>query len=190
MAAQQTLTLYVGVRISHPQPVKRAGKSSVHADFRLLIFSHSKPPPKLCGSFSGAFCRQSVVRVANRRGGAPCRTHSTQPRRGIDTPQTPSCAFKPDCIQMARSTIHPAPRASQRQMNRRRESDKREVHTCTPRSTLAAAECQGRQILHRALFAPRPPSDAQRRLFRAIYPREKQKDCRLCDSPFRLRYEN
>ena len=39
MAAQQTLTLYVGVRISHPQPVKRAEKSSCNAGFRLFIFS-------------------------------------------------------------------------------------------------------------------------------------------------------
>ena len=62
MAAQQTLTLYVGVRISHPQPMKRAGKSSVHADFRLLIFLMTDLLQGLCKGFSGAFCRQGVVR--------------------------------------------------------------------------------------------------------------------------------
>ena len=62
MAAQQTLTLYVGVRLSHPQPMKRAGKSSVYADFRLLIFLMTDLLPGLCKGFSGAFCRQGVVR--------------------------------------------------------------------------------------------------------------------------------
>ena len=62
MAAQQTLTLYVGVRISHPQPMKRAGKSSVYADFRLLIFLMTDLLQGLCKGFSGAFCRQGVVR--------------------------------------------------------------------------------------------------------------------------------
>ena len=55
-------SLYVGVRISHPQPMKRAGKSSVYADFRLLIFLMTDLLQGLCKGFSGAFCRQGVVR--------------------------------------------------------------------------------------------------------------------------------
>lgn len=62
MAAQQTLTLYVGVRISHPQPMKRAGKSSVHADFRLFVFFDDRFAPGALQRFFRGFlssgCRQ------------------------------------------------------------------------------------------------------------------------------------
>ena len=42
--------------------MKRAGKSSVHADFRLFVFLMTDLLRGLCKGFSGAFCRQGVVR--------------------------------------------------------------------------------------------------------------------------------